>query len=38
MKKYPWLVFVFVLIGALLFVAAFGSLLNAIGPTSQLGM
>jgi len=38
MKKYPWLVFVLVLVGALLFVAAFGALLNAIGPNSRLGM
>ena len=35
MKKYPWLVFALVLVGALLFVAAFGAVLNALGPGAQ---
>lgn len=34
MKKYPWLIFAAVLIGAFLFVAAFGTVLNAVDPNT----
>ena len=34
MKKYPWLIFAFVLLGAFLFVSAVGMTLDAMGPNT----